>query len=281
MRSEPTLPTWHGYGDPDGLAMIYMHGTPGSGMEIAPADEIARELGLRIIAPDRPGYGDTPVSAQGNLRDWAEKIATLADGLQIDRFHVLGYSIGSIYAFACSHFLGDRVDGLTIVGGLADYDTPAMQAHLSPDFKPLYDLAATDIGAVTEQLKPLIESVDVAWSVLSAPMPEEDQAIFNNANILTPYLDSLEYALKQGPMGLVFDLKNTVQPWPFTLKDIHAQVELWHGNKDRNIGVEIGKYLAESLHTDNTHFLADQGHYFILSHWRQILENITTRMSSR
>ena len=45
------------YGDPDGLPVLALHGTPGSRLMFALADAAARSRGMRLIAPERPGYG--------------------------------------------------------------------------------------------------------------------------------------------------------------------------------------------------------------------------------
>ena len=43
-------------GDPQGRVVLYLHGTPGSRMQVgAPVSDVATGLGLRLVAPDRPG----------------------------------------------------------------------------------------------------------------------------------------------------------------------------------------------------------------------------------
>jgi pimeloyl-ACP methyl ester carboxylesterase len=42
-------------GVPDGQVVLYFHGTPGPrGQVTGPLDAVATELGLRLVAPDRP-----------------------------------------------------------------------------------------------------------------------------------------------------------------------------------------------------------------------------------
>jgi pimeloyl-ACP methyl ester carboxylesterase len=43
------------FGDAKGLPVLAIHGTPGSRYMFALTDQAARERGLRIIAPERPG----------------------------------------------------------------------------------------------------------------------------------------------------------------------------------------------------------------------------------
>ena len=45
------------FGDPEGTPGFYFHGHPGSRLEAQLADQAAWDLGVRIIALDRPGYG--------------------------------------------------------------------------------------------------------------------------------------------------------------------------------------------------------------------------------
>ena len=45
------------FGDPLGIPLFAFHGTPGSRFMFRLVHEPARRLGLRIIAPDRPGFG--------------------------------------------------------------------------------------------------------------------------------------------------------------------------------------------------------------------------------
>ncbi len=64
------------YGDPQGASVLAIHGTPGSRFMFALTDKAARERGLRIFAPERPGYGlsdfrrkDVLVQAAGDFAD--------------------------------------------------------------------------------------------------------------------------------------------------------------------------------------------------------------------
>ena len=51
------------YGDPNGEPVFALHGTPACGAGFDWTDIPARDRGLRIIAPDRPGIGRSTRSA--------------------------------------------------------------------------------------------------------------------------------------------------------------------------------------------------------------------------
>jgi len=65
-------------------------------------DEVGKSLGLRVIAPDRPGLGESSFVEGRKLLDWPADVAVLMDRLGVDRFILLGVSGGTPYSLACA-----------------------------------------------------------------------------------------------------------------------------------------------------------------------------------
>jgi len=63
------------------------------------AHEAARDLGARIISPDRAGIRDSPFQGDRRL-SMAAVVNEIADRLGIDRFRILAVSGGAPYAYA-------------------------------------------------------------------------------------------------------------------------------------------------------------------------------------
>ena len=110
------------YGDPQGWPLMFFHGTPGSRVMARFAGPKARELGLRLIAPDRPGFGLSDFQPQRRLLDWAKDVEELADALNLEQFSVVGVSGGGPYVAVCAWKLGERLISAGIVSGLAPED---------------------------------------------------------------------------------------------------------------------------------------------------------------
>ncbi|KAL0085538.1 Alpha/Beta hydrolase protein [Phycomyces blakesleeanus] len=75
--------------------------------------ELAQRYGIRMIWPERPGYG---LSDECNLQHisalaWADVIIQLADYLGIKQFGIIGQSVGSVFALAIAHKYPSRVFG--------------------------------------------------------------------------------------------------------------------------------------------------------------------------
>ena len=71
------------YGDPTGVPVIFCHGWPSSRTMAQLTDEPARELGVRIISPDRPGISGSSMQLDRKLSDWPSLVERLADDLEL------------------------------------------------------------------------------------------------------------------------------------------------------------------------------------------------------
>ncbi len=111
-------------GDPNGRALVYLHGFPGSRLAGRVLDETARARGVRVLAPERPGLGVSSPQSDRTLLDTARDVRALAEALQIGPFAVLGESGGGPYALACAHELADCLDSVAVVCGLGPIGCP-------------------------------------------------------------------------------------------------------------------------------------------------------------
>lgn len=107
------------YGAVAGPALFALHGTPGSRHMYELADAAARRLGLRLFAPDRPGFGDSDHRPGRVLADHADDLAALADHLELGRFGLLGISGGGLYAALAARRLAPRAAALGLVSAYA------------------------------------------------------------------------------------------------------------------------------------------------------------------
>lgn len=118
------------WGSPSGRPLVFWHAL-GSGTSGAYLTEVAPTLtdaGLRLLAPDAPGFGESPALPPEQYRTEAvvEAVRGLLDERGIDRALLMGHSWGGtiMTAFAGSH--PERTAGLILVdSGQMDYqDAP-------------------------------------------------------------------------------------------------------------------------------------------------------------
>ena len=100
--------------------LIAVHGIPGSVRDFRYlAPQLLPEL--RVVRVDLPGFGGSaPVAdAITTLRGRARVVVALADALGIDRFAILGHSMGGGTALVLAAAHGPRVRHLVLVASLA------------------------------------------------------------------------------------------------------------------------------------------------------------------
>jgi pimeloyl-ACP methyl ester carboxylesterase len=231
------------YGDPTGRPVLFCHGTPGSRLLGRLLDAPASERGRRVIAPDRPGIGDSEDAPVG-IGDWPEDAAAVLDHVGADAATVIGFSGGAPYAVACHRL--DAVESVTLVSGAG------------PPGVGETGTAQWAMGALARQVpwlcSPLVRlqrwalarrAPEAALDLVARDPPEtetlstDDIARLVKADVLA--------ATANGPGGVVRELGALAQPWPVDLADVSVPVTVFQGRHDGNVTPETGAALARRL----------------------------------
>jgi len=107
----------------DGKAVLLLHAVPFNSRMWEPQLEALSDK-ARLIAPDLPGFGLSPVREIHSLSDYAEAVVDLLDKLAINEVIVAGVSSGAYVAFDLIAQLGNRLKGLVIAAAVA---TPSVE----------------------------------------------------------------------------------------------------------------------------------------------------------
>src|SRR5258708_34722438 len=85
-------------GDHDATPILLCHGLADSRLAARWLEQAARELGLCVIAPDRPGTGGTDRRWLSQLADWAGDAAAVLDARRVESAPLPGGSRGGPFA---------------------------------------------------------------------------------------------------------------------------------------------------------------------------------------
>ena len=100
------------------LPLVLLHGSPGSANDFR---RLAPRLaaGRRVIAPDLPGFGASEQRVRDySIRAHAEASLTLLDELGVERFHVLGFSMGGGPGLHMAEAAPDRIASVVLVASI-------------------------------------------------------------------------------------------------------------------------------------------------------------------
>lgn len=240
------------YGDPKGAPLFFFHGLPGSRYQSAMLDRDARSAGVRVIGPDRPGFGKSTPDLKRRFETWPEDVRQLADHLGLERFHAAGISGGGVYTLATAHALGDRVLSAGVISGGGDISTPEALEGMHPQNRAIFELAKQGPEAVAKAMEPLAQAVrenpEAALATLKADLPPADLDLIDRRPEFMEVMrdDGLE-AMRDGTTGVGYEAWLFVQPWGFDVSEIKRPVVLWHGDDDRNAPLSHAQALADKM----------------------------------
>jgi len=110
------------YGDSTGFPIFYFHGGQESRLSSIFMDGTAKEMGIRIISPDRPGIGLSTFQEKRTFLDWGNDVEELANSLGITKYSIFGLSGGAPHVLACLQSNSDRIERASIIAGAAPYN---------------------------------------------------------------------------------------------------------------------------------------------------------------
>ncbi|CAJ1979355.1 unnamed protein product [Sphenostylis stenocarpa] len=89
-------------------------------------DSLLEEFGIRLLTYDLPGFGESDPHPKRNLESSATDMASLADALGVNKFWVVGYSSGSMHAWAALRYIPDRLAGAAMFAPMVNPYDPMM-----------------------------------------------------------------------------------------------------------------------------------------------------------
>jgi pimeloyl-ACP methyl ester carboxylesterase len=254
------------WGDPDGVPLFSLHGTPGGRISYWMDPGIYARHGLRRFTLDRPGYGESTRRPGRTVGDMVSDIVVIADALGVGQFAVTGGSGGGPHALACAALLDDRVlrcladvsiapygaDGLDFLAGMNEGNVAEFTAALAGE-QVLRALLERERETTMQRLE--AGRSDFFSDDYDMSEPDRDQM----AKHLPRIADHLLSCLAPGVDGWVDDDLAFAKPWGFDVGSIRLPVYLTYGRADNLVPAAHGDWLAAHIPGAETH-VTDVGH---------------------
>ncbi|KAI1936283.1 hypothetical protein LOZ66_004742 [Ophidiomyces ophidiicola] len=278
------------FGSPSGYPVFFFHGFPASRFEAQAIDQLARAHQLRLISPDRPGFGLSTLQPGRRIVDWPADVQALAQHLGLSRFAILGGSGGGPYALACALRLPHEM--MSAVGLMASAGPWKAGTHdLAVSRRITSWLATNRPGALvrlsdlfvtvskkiiaTRQVTRLIDNMIRRANGMEGSSGRDDgsSALVEAQRKLI--FSAVFEAFAQGSAGVVQDARLLTNDWGFEFEDVtYDRIQVWHGTKDKNSPVRAIRYMVERLpHGDLCEFEGDN-HYALAHHTERILAEL-------
>ena len=250
----------------DGPVVLFFHGCPDTRRIAMTGARAAEEVGVRLLAFNRPGYGSsTPwPSTHSSVADLA---AEILDVWSLDRVAVLGMSVGGSYAAAFAATHPERTTSLGLVSAQANVVGDAQGTvedaveRLRPDFM---DWRAT--------IDPDDEDDAALAARFLAELPEGDAALLRAYD--DEFVAYLAFESLVKPEGYLRDAALLTREWDFDPSGIGCPTTLWCGELDDGATsgadwwTERVPHAAVETLRDTTHLAA------LVTQWPAILRRL-------
>ena len=263
-------------GDPDGYPVLSCHGGLTSRLDVVPAHAAARRAGLRIVSPDRPGVGRSTRLPGRTVGGWVTDAVALVDHLGLDRFSVLGWSMGGPYALSCAALVGARVGAAAVVAGGVPLDWPCAGGTFADRLDArLLGLARERPGTaelVVAASRGLAEDPAAWLEAARRTMPAVDVAAVERSGV-GRYTAAVAEGLAD-PAGVVDEFLAFAAPWGFRHEEVGRPVRLWQGTEDTVVPPSWSEAAAARLPRAELRVVAGAGHLMALDRWDEILDDL-------
>lgn len=274
------------YAEIVGAPVFVLHGLPGSRLVWGSLSGDPFPSGLRVVAPDRPGYGRSDANPGRTLLDWADDLIALADALEIKRFAVVGVSGGGPGALACAWKFPQRIASVTVVSSPAPTDAPGVFRGMSRTNKIFMKLAwrvpcVSDLN--TRLIGAVIRGNPARYiDVMQRKVHEVDRTLLAQSGISSVLADDFAEALRAGAQGMVDDMaSNHGRPWGFPLAEIPVPVHVWSCERDQSVPPAMARHLIGEIPGCTSTFVANAGHLWVLTNLREVLLEVAAGLCAR
>jgi len=267
------------YGDPHGQPVVFLHSCVHSRKAPHPSSTMIEESGIRLIAPERPGFGETSLLPDGHAEHlYAQDIGQLLDHLDIKQAYLLSDTSGAMFGLVCCRFAPERFIRHAIV---TYYPEPrfddqtnilrgerlALKTYQTMPRIFLTHLAKIIIGGISK-------NPDNYFGRIKEQLPLADQSITQSREHRAIFAEAIRNAYPDKLKGYIDDFMQRLTPYSFDVGDINVPTQIWHGSANNFVDIISAKKLHQSMPKSELIVLEDQGHYIIISHWDEILNKL-------
>jgi pimeloyl-ACP methyl ester carboxylesterase len=269
---------------PAGAPVVLLsHAAPGDG-SFDPDPAVTAAHGVRLVAPDRPGYGGSdPVGADefASIDLAADDAAALLDELLAPggTAGVVGWSAGGRVALALAARRPELVDRVAVLGSPApDEQVPWIPDEFRPGIDALRGVPAVAAhAALTPAFTPMLDQPTDALLPMVG-VGEPDSVALARPGVVDRLLRMLDGAVTQGAVGMVADIAGySLRPWGFDPADVTQPVLLGYGVADQRVPPAHGEWYRDQLPDARLEVVPGVGHLVVVPFWGAALDHLLLR----
>ncbi len=260
------------YGDPDGRTILSFHEGVGSSLLPPGTHGLARELKLRIIAGERPGFGQSDPRSDYSFDGVAEDMVILCDRLGLTRVRIGAVLSGAPSAVQTAIRLGDRAVSVSLYSGRPPRPVGAHARNTLMLFRSRIEsnpwVLETFFAVLRLRISPAVIGRLLRSASRHAPA---DLAFLDDRPETVDFIAAyIAEALAKSSRGPADEVRAFRRGRNLTVEGLKAPVVVWHGEEDVLAPLpDLLTYLGDKA--SEVKIKPGVGHMLTLKHWEEIL----------
>ena len=229
------------YGDSNGTPLIVLHNNYSSRFNIPPqGDDVAKRAGVRVIIPDRPGYGKSSMSSD-YPEQWSEQLAMFADKLDLTEFQLVANSLSVRHALQFCLQYPDRVSHLKLTSPLL-HTSDQDKDYFGESFKVATMMFERSENTATEIFK--IWHASMASQLdhnirknLQTTISSKETWLVDDSNFIDTLKINFAESSAQDGIGSASDFRYCFKKSTLAMSELSVPTTVWIGTEDSFISV--------------------------------------------
>jgi pimeloyl-ACP methyl ester carboxylesterase len=223
-----------------------------------------------VISPDRPGIGRSDPQPDRTVLGWARDVAELLDQIDVDRFAVMGWSMGGQYAAAAGYAFAAPGDA----GGDHRGCVAAHRAGVFDELRPM-DRMLTRMAQrapwLERQWFRMMRSMARAAPTQYGRFAARSLGPADGAVIRDQGFSAFAATSREAARQLVEDYRAWARPWGFAPEGLAIPVDVWAGTKDGLVDSSWPRRLAHRIPMATLN-IRDGGHFLAHRYYRETFD---------
>ena len=269
------------YGPADGTPVIVCHNGYGCRLMVPDGyEEVLKKENRRLIIPDRPGTGRSPLS-KDHPANWDSSLTEFIEMLELDEYELLGSVIGSVFALIHAVNAGPKLKRVRLASPVFVNSRKDMD-FLTGIFAPSVRLVRASKRFALEIYELWLKSVTMNLNnhyrnMLIKGLGETEKDVLEKNNqtetMLNIMIGCFEEGVSQCIEGISNDMVYCITPKKVDLNNISVPVDIWWGTEDNKISREGVQKLASEIPEASVHEKEGYSEHIYYTLFDEVLSN--------
>lgn len=264
-------------GDPAGHPVLFFHEGLGSSLMIPGSEPLCRELGLRMIAVERPGFGQSDPHPNYSFDAVADDVVALCEGLGLCEVSLCAVLSGAPSAIQTAIRLGPRARRVLLLSGRPPRPT-LRDGDLMSRFRQRLETHPWVVETFYGILRRRLNLADTEKLVAAnTSLSQGDRAFLAENPWAIRFIAAyVRESLARTARGVADEFRAFRRSGNLTAAELACPLEVWHGEEDTFAPLaDLLDYLGDRPREVRT--FAGVGHMLTLQHWDEVLRHLAER----